>query len=172
MTRFRTLSWSAVAHDPGRWLAIGVCLLMGLLLLTQIGQLMQDKTQVAAITADESRQKAHPALLDANSALFRQALFGDYVPDLATAEIKQSTLDFKVVGILYSRNKEASQVLLQAAGGNELLYSVGDTLPGGAVIRQIEKSRIIVLYKGSLESLRLPKNELLFEPPPKPLIEE
>lgn len=115
--------------------------------------------------------KAKQLVLDANSPLFNTALFGDYVPDLSDANIKKSNLDLKVVGIMFS-SKKGSQVLISAGSDIEEAYSVGDKLPGGAVIKRITEDNVVILYNGELESLSLPENELLFEEAPKPLFEE
>ncbi|KTC98835.1 type II secretion system protein N [Legionella erythra] len=106
------------------------------------------------------------------SPVFTAPLFGDYVPVSMDETIKQSMLDVDLVGIMYSTAPEDSQVLLRSGGGEEKSYRVGDTLPGGAVIKRIGQDGIVVLHNGTLESLSLPKNELRFEEPAKPLLEE
>lgn len=123
------------------------------------------RTDPALVVAEQS--------ITADSPVFTAALFGDYVPvNMADETIKQSMLDVDIVGIMYSTQPDDSQVLLRAAGGEEKSYRVGDTLPGGAVIKRIGKDGIVVLHNGTLESLSLPKNELRFEEPAKPLLEE
>jgi general secretion pathway protein C len=108
-----------------------------------------------------------------NSPLFTTALFGDYVPaNLSEADIKQSTLDVQVVGIMFAAKENESQVVLRVGGGKEDYYVVGDTLPGGAIIKRISSEGVVVLHNGALESLSLPKNELIFDVPAKPLIKE
>lgn len=107
------------------------------------------------------------------SPLFTISLFGDYVPvNLADEEIKQSMLDLEIVGIIFATQEKNSQVIIRAGGGEEKIYQVGDTLPGGAVIKRIRQNGVLVLHDGALESLRLPKFDLHFEVPAKPLIEE
>jgi len=111
--------------------------------------------------------------INAQSPVFTEALFGSYVPvNLGDADIKQSQLDVELVGIMYANKEQDSQVIVRTAGGEEQFYMIGDTLPGGAVIKRITKQGIVVLHNGALESLSLPKNELNFDAPAKPLIEE
>lgn len=81
-------------------------------------------------------------------------------------------LDAEIVGIMFDDNEEYSQVIIKVGGGPEKVYSIGDSLPGGAIIKRISPDAIVVLHNGALESLSLPKNELIFEAPAKPLIEE
>lgn len=117
-----------------------------------------------------ANSKKSQEVIDNHSALFSMPLFGAYTPGLSDAEIKQSTLDLEIVGIMYSPDKQESQVIIRAGGGGEQTYVIGDKLPGGAKIKRITKKGIVVLYNGSLESLSLPQNELLFDEPAKPLI--
>ncbi|MBA3536247.1 MAG: general secretion pathway protein GspC [Tatlockia sp.] len=108
-----------------------------------------------------------------NSALFTTAVFGDYVPaNLSEADIKQSTLNVQVVGIMFAAKENESQVILRVGGGKEDYFVVGDILPGGAIIKRISPEGVVVLHDGALESLSLPKNELIFEVPAKPLIKQ
>ncbi len=101
-----------------------------------------------------------------NSPLFTKALFGIYTQGLDNKEIKPSLLNLKVVGILFSQNKESSQVIIQASKGEEKNYTVGDSLPGGAIIKSISPQRVVILYNGRLEHLSLSKNRLILEPIP------
>ncbi|WP_058450934.1 MULTISPECIES: type II secretion system protein N [Legionella] len=130
-------------------------------------------TEPVQIAIQPTKMTPQKNELNASSALFVTALFGDYVPaNLSEAEIKQSMLDVQVVGIMYSGNENESQVIIRSNNGEEKYYVVGDTLPGGAVIKHISAQNVVVLHNGSLESLSLPKNELLFDSPAKPLIGE
>lgn len=120
-----------------------------------------------------NKPRLEQKIISAKSALFTIPLFGTYVPvNLADNEIKQSKLDFEVVGIMYSPNEKNSQVLIRVAAGEEKAYFVGDSLPGSVIIKRIRQHSILVLHNGTLESLSLPKNDLRFEKPAKPLIEE
>lgn len=101
------------------------------------------------------------------------AFFGRYVPEnLNDADVKQSMLNLKVVGIMLSIPENDSQVIIHAANGHDQTYRVGDTLPGDVVIKRISRDGVLVERKGDLESLSFPENELIFEAPAKPLIED
>lgn len=100
-------------------------------------------------------------------------LFGDYVPtNIADEDVKQSMRDLDVVGIIYDTDEKKSHIIIQSEGGIEKILYTGDTLPGGGVIKRITQEGVLVGENGDLESLSLPKNELIFEPPAKPLIGE
>ena len=101
------------------------------------------------------------------------ALFGDYVPSqLDAAGVKKSQLHLTVEGILFSEHEGASQVIIRTGPERVQMFREGDILPGKIVIKRITKDGVLVGREGSLESLSLPKNELQFEPPANPLIEE
>lgn len=99
--------------------------------------------------------------------------FGIYVPNsLQEGEVKPSQLRMKVVGILLANTQKASHVMIQLDDGVERSYQVGDILPGGAAIKRITASGVLLWQRGELERLSLPKSNLTFEPPAKPLVEE
>ncbi|MDI9819464.1 MULTISPECIES: type II secretion system protein N [unclassified Legionella] len=130
---------------------------------------MVEKAPIAITSPEISHQEN----LRPDSPVFKTPLFGDYVPvNLLDTEVKQSMLDAEVLGVLFSNKEEDSQVIIRVGGGPEKTYVTGDSLPGGAIIKRISPNGIVVLHNGALESLSLPKNELTFELPAKPLIEE
>lgn len=101
------------------------------------------------------------------------SLFGEYMPEnIDGSIIKKSMLNLKVVGIFYTDNEAESSVLIHSAGDIEKIYHVGDVLPGGAILKRITSTGILLSHHGEIERLSLPKNELLFASPPKPLIKE
>lgn len=96
--------------------------------------------------------------------------FGEYVPD--DIDVKESRLNLKVVGILFSSEDAHSFVILHTQGGGDQSFHVGDSVPGGALIKRITADGVLIERNGVLESLSLPKNELIFEPQPKPLVKD
>ena len=104
------------------------------------------------------------------NARLNTTFFGDYVPtSLNDADVKQSMLDLKVVGIMFATSEKASHVIILTAGGDEKTFFVGDSLPGGAVIKRITPDGVLIRRNGVLESLTLPKNALTFDAPAQPL---
>lgn len=100
-------------------------------------------------------------------------IFGDYVPKaLVDVDVKPSGLDLLLVGIVFSANHQESQAIISVPGGPTQNFSVGDSVPGGAKIKQITPDGVLLEHAGELESLSLPKNELTFEPLPEPLSQE
>lgn len=158
-------------QDPKKLTASLIFLVAFLAFIGEIISSFNTTEHIITNTKPPAVNKQEP--IRADSPLFITDLFGDYIPiNLAQAEIKQSMLDVKIVGIMFSGEEKNSQVVLQVAGGKEEYYVIGDTLPGGAVIKRISPEGVVVLHNGVLESLSLPKNQLLFDPPEQPLIKE
>ncbi len=96
--------------------------------------------------------------------------FGTYTPVMeSVADVKPSILSYKVVGIMLATHDEDSEVIIDTQSGGDVVYHVGDNLPGGVVIKRITNEGIFVERNGEMESLSLPKNELIFEAPANPL---
>ncbi len=94
--------------------------------------------------------------------------FGDYVPDdVSAAGVKRSSLNISVVGILFASDEKKSHVMLELPGHQVKVFAVGDKVLGEAVIKRITADGILLMHDGVMESLSLPKNELLFSPPEK-----
>lgn len=111
--------------------------------------------------------RSHQAALQSTLNL---PLFGDYLPgNLDAAGVRQSMLNLKVVGVLFSENEKDSQVLLQKPEGQEQFYRVDDRLPDGSTIKRITTEGVLILRAGELERLSLPKEELKFRKSDAPL---
>ncbi len=97
-------------------------------------------------------------------------LFGEYIPDdVGASGVKRSALNISVVGILFDADEKQSHVMLELSEHQVKVFGVGDTLPGGAVIKRITPEGVLLQHQGVLESLSLPKNELRFSPLPEVL---
>ncbi len=105
-----------------------------------------------------------------NPAALTVSFFGDYVPsEVGAAGVKRSSLKLSVVGILFASEAAASHVMLELSDHTVKLFRVGDTVPGGAIIKRITPEGILLMHDGVMESLSLPKNELFFSPLPEAL---
>ncbi|WP_454780594.1 type II secretion system protein N [Legionella sp. WA2022007384] len=150
-----------------QWIIIALISLFSILIITEYATLIFSPAnmQTESVTTNEM-----PVIAKQNSfdAILHSSLFGVYVSDNLTT-IKKSMLNVTLVGILFANQINDSQVIIRSADGEENTYKLGDTIPGGAVIKRIMASGILVERNGALESLSLPKNELIFEPVAKPL---
>lgn len=147
-----------------------------LLILLMIGQIYSDTKIFLALNKSIQPpssipiQQKHVNKQNALTNSLKIAFFGDFVPkNITDAAVKQSMLNLTVVGIMFSTNEKVSQVIIRAAGGNEKIYKVGDTLPGDVVIKRITTDGVLINRHGALESLSLSKDILTFEPLAKPM---
>lgn len=155
----------------GKWLVISGCLLFSLLIFFELSRFfLRDHFSLAEL------DKAPPVVNSPQSSqnnTVHASLFGEYLsPDLNESDIKQSMLNVELVGIMFNAKINESQVIIRSAGGEERGYRAGDKIPGGALIKRILTDGVLLEYQGALERLNLPKQELRFDPPPRPLIEE
>ncbi|MDF1684224.1 MAG: type II secretion system protein N [Legionellaceae bacterium] len=146
---------------------------LALLLVLEWGVGVHDARQLEHVT--EPRNPPHvkiaePVKQPKQHKAVHVDLFGTYTPDgVEGGGIEQSKLNASIIGILYSSDEKASQVLLDVPGHANQVFSVGDTIPGGAKIKRITPEGILLMRSGKMESLSLPKKKLDFAPPPQPM---
>ncbi|VEB36286.1 type II secretion system protein N [Legionella cherrii] len=150
-----------------QWIIIAFISLFSILILAEYTQLIFSPIKIQE-APDVTKEM--PMIPQQNSfdAILHSSLFGVYVSNNLSS-IKKSMLNVTLVGILFANKLNNSQVIIRSATGEEKTYKLGDSIPGGAVIKRIMASGILVERNGTLESLSLPKNELIFEPVAKPL---
>ncbi len=142
-----------------RWFYGVVSLILSLVLLFQMVYLVKDalSTHQAGRAIIPSPKKIVLKNQRPDFAL-SVGLFGRYVPVSASgASIKPSTLNLKIVGVLYAEDEHDSVVMI---AGQEALYRLGDKVPGGAIIKHITPDGVVFERDGTLERLNLPKDEL------------
>lgn len=155
-----------------KWIIISLITLFSLLIILSYATLFFPDTalQIPSSVEDKSLNNRKKESLD---FILSSPLFGVYVSnDLNEDNVKKSMLNVNLVGVLLADKNEESQVIIQTANGEEKTYKIGDKIPGGALIKRIMAGGILVEHNGTLESLSLPKNDLIFEPVAKPLQEE
>lgn len=74
----------------------------------------------------------------------------------------ETKLNLKLRGVVASNNPDLARAIIAEgrSNGEEKAYAIGDTLPGNAVLREIYDQHVILEYRGRLETLSLPKDEL------------
>jgi general secretion pathway protein C len=84
-----------------------------------------------------------------------QHLFGQYDENLSNLPSTQLKLTLQgiAMGVIDS---EGSRALIAAPNQPAKVYKIGDSLPGGAVIHEILRDRVILNDSGRFENLNLP----------------
>lgn len=76
-------------------------------------------------------------------------------------EAPDTRLNLKLLGVMASSDPETARAIIADGKGEENSYGIGKTLPGNAVLREIYTDRVILEYRGRLETLRLPKEAVV-----------
>ncbi len=69
--------------------------------------------------------------------------------------IPETRLKLALKGVIFDNEHRATQAIISEAGRRDKTYRVGDELPGGAELTEIYPQRIILIYRGRHETLRL-----------------
>jgi len=64
-------------------------------------------------------------------------------------------------GVVSGVNGTLSGAIIADPSGTQSFYRLGADLPGGAVLKEVHERHIVLMRNGSLETLRLPENELM-----------
>ncbi len=104
---------------------------------------------------------ASPAAESGGGDIAALHLFGDKVSQSAAMarplEVPETRLQLVLRGVFASADPTAAGAIIAERNGKESFYGVGDQLPGGAVLKEVYKDRIVLLRGGRLETLRMPR---------------
>ena len=156
-----------------QWINIALILFFSILIITDWFTLFLSPVTTQSVS---ETPKELPVMekKSTSDGVLHSPLFGVYVSNISNdlSGVKKSMLNANLVGILFAAEMDDSQVIIQSANEEEKTYKFGDIIPGGAVIKRIMASGVLVEREGAIESLSLSKNELIFEPMAKPLKKE
>lgn len=128
-------------------LLIVIVLIQGALWIKQTIKKTTPQAQVAASSPDTSRQLI--------SGIPGWHLFG--VAPIVQENLAETRLQLDLNGIMIGKDKESSFAIIGEPGKDQKLYRVGDNLPGGAVLYQIDAHGVIIQFNGELQQLPLVK---------------
>ena len=149
-----------------------ICVFLAFLIICQVVSFYSQLSYIKNIGLSRFVSNVDGALQNSltGTSILNLDLFGKFVPkSLDKANIAPSTLDIRVIGILFSSEKDESQVILQFANGKENIFKIGDIISGGASLVEIYRDKVIISRDGLFESIKLSNQKLIFSPPPKPL---
>lgn len=131
-----------------------------------IGALRRPAIWLPDVTQQRDHFQQSPPLH--GERLLHVPYFGRYVADNGE-DVELSTLKVKVVGVLFSEDQNASQILLRSESGFDKLYRIGEAVKEGVVIQAIYPNGMLISNHGKLERINLPQDRLKFGTPPVPL---
>lgn len=91
-------------------------------------------------------------------------LFGSYQMPLSALPSSQAPL--KLIGVSSAQPADQSQAIIAGIDGTESVYQIGQTLPTGAILKQVLEDSVVIEQNGHQERLSMPKSELDFRPLP------
>ncbi len=110
-------------------------------------------SQTKSVVVNQDRQDNFRKLSAAN-------LFGESDKAVAPTARKapETKLNLTLRGVLAATpNALASAIIAQGKAGNEDIYSIGDKMSDGVLIKEIHPTYVVLERNGQLETLRLPK---------------
>ena len=79
----------------------------------------------------------------------------------ASKDAPETTLNLILRGIFSAQPMNLSSAIISTSKrGKELIYGVGDSVPGNAIIEEIYPTHIILMRNGRLETLKLPEKSV------------
>jgi general secretion pathway protein C len=106
--------------------------------------------------------RSGPRQQDKTAQISQWHLFGEVqkmstVPVAKITEAPDTRLNLKLRGVVATGDPNSARAIIADGRGKENSYAIGKSLPGNAVLREIYSDRVILEYRGRLETLRLPK---------------
>lgn len=95
------------------------------------------------------------------AAISNAKLFGTAEANVsaqAVTDAPETTLNLKLIGLLFGRTPEGSRALINTGGSNEAPFSVEMEVVRGVTLDQIFADRVILMRQGRPETLRLEKD--------------
>ena len=80
--------------------------------------------------------------------------------------LPETNLQLTLQGVLVMPNADRSSAIVADESQNAKVYSIGDELPGGAILDKVLANKIIIKNRGKLQELPLVRPKLQFTPPP------
>lgn len=74
-------------------------------------------------------------------------------------EAPETRLNLKLRATVVDQNDRMAHAIIADGSGNEKVYFLKDSIPGGASLHQVRLDRVILNRGGVLEALRLPRDE-------------
>ena len=108
----------------------------------------------APVTSAATKQ-SYEGIVDAH--IFGESTNSDALPVMAAENAPETRLNLKLHGAVMSTDPTAAHAIISESGKGNEVYFVGDAIPGGAKLHEVQ-SRLVILNRGGvLETLKLPE---------------
>lgn len=135
-----------------------VSVLLVLLLGYQLAQLTWRAVAPPEVSVASSGTATAAAQVDPSRIAARN-LFGraDAGSAPVVVDAPDTQLNLTLRGIAAADRDEYSRALIAGPDGRERVYAIGASLPGGATVHRVLADRVLLDRRGTLETLRLPR---------------
>ena len=148
--------WASIKQD--RRIPRAIMLVLSILMAIYITDIVSSLNRSSTSTINNSAHSGQPLVIH---TLRQYHLFGKY--DGKLVNLPSTQLPLTLEGTIVSPNKQASYALVASTDTPSKVYKVGEILPGGATLYQIQNKQIILKYNNQLQSLRLPIHTIAVE---------
>ena len=121
-------------------------------------RLMDDLMSEAPERVSQSSENQAKALATTDFEL----LFGraeDKPRQSRSADIPATNLNLTLRGALAGSDETGSSAIIQGSDGQDHLYRVGESIPGGATLDSVHPRHVVINYNGRLQKLLFPEAE-------------
>jgi len=140
------------------WAAAGLCLLIAFVAVAWDARTKSKIKSVNYAKQDIAPIRKRQTETYQVSTIIRANLFGDATPAPVQRVVKQTNLNLKLQGLLWSTDDKVARAIIVSGNKKAELYSVGEEIKGsGASIQEIRDNEIILDRNGASESLALNK---------------
>lgn len=149
---FKSIELQSVVQQP-RFVK-AVLVLLGIVLAISVLQLLA----TGIMPVKKAAGQKEPAPITLPETFVPSPLFGG-AP--ISGILQQTRLNLTLKGTFAAADPTLGSVIISAPDSPDHIYVVGDTVPGGAVIKEIEADYIVLEFEGNREILRLPEGKRL-----------
>lgn len=125
-----------------------------------LGDKQQDSPQPASQRPVASRPVTKPVTVMAQQ-IASQHLFGEAGSSRGqVASAPETKLNLVLKGVIAAGHQSAVAFIAPGAAALDKAYGLGDNLPGGAILKEVYEDRILLEYRGRMETLSLRRKSL------------
>jgi general secretion pathway protein C len=171
LVRFSAVQWGALSRRLVPWCNFLLVLLLAYALAGISWRLWPQSAQGAGTpllgataTASPSNTHSAPSLLAVAALhLFGEADSAAVTPPPSVIDAPETRLSLTLRGIVAVSAAGQGHALIAEGSRDELVYKVGDALPGGAVLHEVLADKVILKRGERFETLTLPRERVNFE---------
>jgi len=144
------------------WVSLGLVIVIAWY-LARIVWLLVPEPPIASVTPVRAAPANNKPVESNYTAIADSHIFGEANPDdvqpvaQSTENAPETKLNLELRGAIMSDDPKQAHAIISAKGKSSEVYFVGDAIPGGATLHEVQSAQVILNRGGVLETLKLPK---------------